>query len=133
MLTLWSMIQSLSGSPRLYWSSCGVPVLFRSLNLSPNSSTRLLELHLLFGCESASLSIGCWVGLPGDSYARFLSASTTSIINSVRDFMRDHGMGLHLGQSLVGHSLSLCSIFVPALLVRLDKFWVEGFVGGFVY
>ena len=32
-----------------------------------------------------------------------------------------HGMGLKLSWLLVGHSLSLCSIFVPVLLVDKTK------------
>lgn len=53
--------RSISGTfPRVQvswfcWPSCGVPVLFGSLNLSPNSSARLLHLHLPFGCESLHL------------------------------------------------------------------------------
>lgn len=31
-----------------------------------------------------------------------------------------HGIGLKLGQLLVGHSLCLCSIFVPAFLDRTN-------------
>jgi hypothetical protein len=38
----------------------------------------------------------------------------------------DHGTVFKLGQLLVGHSFSLCSIFVPAFL----KFWFERFVVG---
>ncbi|KRY63611.1 hypothetical protein T4D_14450 [Trichinella pseudospiralis] len=34
-------------------------------------------------------------------------------------------MGLKLGQSLVGHSLSLCSIFVPAHLVGRTNFGLK--------
>jgi hypothetical protein len=38
-------------------------------------------------------------------------------------------MRLNFGQSLVGHSLNLCSIFILACTpCRQDKFWVEGFV-----
>lgn len=44
-----------------------------------------------------------------------------------------HGMGLRLGQSLVGHSPSLCSLFVPVFLVGrrstnfgLQFVWVVG-------
>ena len=40
-----------------------------------------------------------------------------------------HGMGLNLEHSLFGHSLRLCSIFVPTSC-RQDTFWVEGFLGG---
>lgn len=34
----------------LRWSSCGVPIPSRSLNSSPNSSTRLPKLHLMSDC-----------------------------------------------------------------------------------
>ena len=37
--------------------------------------------------------------------------------------------GSQVGQSLVGHSLSLCSIFVPALLVGRTNFESKVFVG----
>ena len=37
--------------------------------------------------------------------------------------MLAHGMGIKLGQLLVGHSLSLCSIFVPAFLLDRANFW----------
>jgi hypothetical protein len=43
-----------------------------------------------------------------------------------------HGMGLKLGQLLVGHSLSLCSIPLACISCSQDKFWVESFVGGLV-
>ena len=32
------------------WSSCGVPIPFRTFNPSPNSSVRISELHPIFGC-----------------------------------------------------------------------------------
>jgi hypothetical protein len=40
-----------------------------------------------------------------------------------------HGMGLRLGQSLVGHLLSLCSLFVPELfgVVKFCR-WVFVFI-----
>lgn len=41
-------------------------------------------------------------------------------------------MCLNLGQSLLGCSPILCSIFVPPHLVGKGHFWVEGFVGGFM-
>ena len=39
-------------------------------------------------------------------------------------------MGLKLDQSLTGHSLSLCSIFIPVHLVGRTHLRFEGFVGG---
>ena len=41
-------------------------------------------------------------------------------------------MGLKLGQLLVGHSLSLCSIPCACISCRQDKFWVKSFVDGYV-
>lgn len=38
-----------------------------------------------------------------------------SINNSVRDWVPTHWMNPKLDQSLLGHSLSLCSIFVPVI------------------
>jgi hypothetical protein len=40
-------------------------------------------------------------------------------------------MGLNLGQSLVGHSHSLCSIFVPEHLVGKSHFVLKVFGVGF--
>ena len=42
-----------------------------------------------------------------------------------------HGMGLKLGQSLVGPSLNLFH-FYPNTSCRQEKLWVEGIVAGFV-
>ena len=39
--------------------------------------------------------------------------------------MLAHGMGLKLGQLLVGHSLSLCFIPRACIFYRQDKFCVE--------
>jgi hypothetical protein len=36
-----------------------------------------------------------------------------------------HGICLKLGQSLVGHSLNLCFIFITACLVGRTNFWVK--------
>lgn len=60
------------------WSSCGSHVLFGSLNPSPNSSTRLTELHLMFGCGSPHLlGSGARWSFSEDSYGRLLSSSIT--------------------------------------------------------
>lgn len=86
------------------------------LNPSHNSSTRLIKLTLMFECESMHLFPwpAGW-NLSEDSYARFLYASiTVSFI--VSEFLT-HGMDHELSHSFVVHSLSLCNIFIPALLV----------------
>ena len=72
---------SLSGSPqesRLVGSIGLLQSLSGSLNTSPNSSARLLELCLMFGCESLHLfqSAAGW-SLSEDSYARLLFVSIT--------------------------------------------------------
>jgi hypothetical protein len=83
MFILWLMAQFLEPQ-RIqvswhYWSSRGVPVLFRTLSpSSPNSSTRFTELYLMFGYGSLHLfplAAGWYLSV--DSYARFLSASIT--------------------------------------------------------
>jgi len=45
-----------------------------------------------------------------------------SIINSVRDLVFAHGVGLKLDQLLIGHSLRLCSTSCPCISCRQDKF-----------
>ena len=74
------------------------------------------NLHPLFGCGWLCLS------------------ELASLWNLSKDnmFLKTHGMGLKLGQLLVGHSLGLCSIFVPSFLIDRTNF-VESFVGGLVY
>ena len=61
----------------LCWSSYGVPVLFSSLNHSPNFSLKLLELHLMFRSESLQLFplTASW-NLSNNSCAMFLSLQT---------------------------------------------------------
>ena len=39
-----------------------------------------------------------------------------------------HGIGLKLGQALVGYLLYFC----PGITCRHDKFWIEGFVDGLI-
>ena len=73
-----SVFRSPEESRLINWIFLWSPVLFGSLILSPNSSVGLLQLHLLFGCESLHLfplAVG-W-SLSEDSYARFLSGSIT--------------------------------------------------------
>jgi hypothetical protein len=49
-----------------------------------------------------------------------------SIINSVWGLLAlSHEMGLEVGQSLVGHSLNLCSIFIPVHLVGRTNFGLQ--------
>jgi hypothetical protein len=100
------------------WSSCGDPIPLRFLNPSPNSSIRFPEVHLMFDYESLHLfqSIAGW-SLSEDSYARVLYASITQYYRQCLGLVLVHGMDLKLGQSLVGHSLNLCSILISVLLV----------------
>jgi hypothetical protein len=70
----------------------------------------------MFGCGSLYLfPLAAGWSPSEDSYTRILSASiTVSLV--VSGIVFAHGMGLNLGLSLVGHSLCLCSIFVPEYL-----------------
>jgi hypothetical protein len=80
MYALWLAVQSL-GAPKgpgylILLVFCGVPVLFLSLNPSPNSSIRLPKLHLMFGCESLYLfPLAAGWSLSNGSYAGLLSGS----------------------------------------------------------
>jgi hypothetical protein len=56
------------------------------------------------------------------SEAKYLIKNEKKIVSEVGCL---HEVGLKLGQSLVGHSLDLCSIFIPALLVARTNFWLE--------
>jgi hypothetical protein len=47
--------------------------------------------------------------------------------------MLDNGMGLKLGQLLVGHSLSLYSFLHAYISFRQDKFGIESVVGGLIF
>jgi hypothetical protein len=62
------------------------------LNSIPYYSTRIYEICLMFSCGSLYMFLsaaGCV--LSGDSYARFLSANSQSIINSVRSWFSNMG------------------------------------------
>jgi hypothetical protein len=74
--SLWEPLRALFSW--FCWSSCGVPIFFKSLSPSPNSFTRLPELQLMFGCGSLHLfcSAAVW-SLSEDCYPRFLSNSKT--------------------------------------------------------
>lgn len=56
------------------WSSCGVTISFRSLNLSPNFSTRPPKLFLMCGCGSLHLfPLAAGRSLSEEGYARLRS------------------------------------------------------------
>ena len=64
------------------------------------------------------------LGEASHSYARLLSVSiTVSLIVSV--LVLAHEMALKLDQSVVGHSISLCYIFVSVLLVGRINFGLK--------
>lgn len=130
MYAFWLVVQSLWVPwAQVSWlcrSSCGVLDPSSSLNTSPLSSTRLLELCLMFGCESLHLfpSAARW-SLSGDSCLQ----AKQSIINSVgADSPPWHGsqvgpvIGWPFPQSLL-HPY-------PWASCRQGEFWVEGFMGG---
>jgi hypothetical protein len=69
------------------WFSSGVPISFRFLSLSPNSSTRLSELGLMLGCWSLHLlQSAAGRSLAKDTYARAVSASITEFKWNYLDF-----------------------------------------------
>jgi hypothetical protein len=79
---LWLLAQSLtvfSGAQvsSLCWSSCGVPIPFSALNLSPNSSTSPTSIH----CLAVSLCI-CFSQLLG------IVSQRTAILNSCLQYNR---------------------------------------------
>jgi hypothetical protein len=94
-----------------------------------------LEAHTVGpvpGAETTSFCPHQSHARPADnSYARLLSASIANIINSARVAL-SHGMGLKLGQLMVGHSLSFCSIFIPAHLVGRTNCGSKGFIARLV-
>lgn len=133
----WSLVGALmsagSPGPRLVGSIGFLVTLLKPLGpsvlpvtLPQGSLYSLYSLHCpVFGCEAQWLfgSAAGW-SLSEDSYARLLSASkAVSLLMS--GLALSHGGGLRLVQGLVGHSLHLCFIFIPAHLVRKGKFWVE--------
>jgi hypothetical protein len=60
----------------LCWSSCGVPISCEFLSPSRNSSTRLPELHLTFGCGSLHL----FQSAPGGTLSEDSNAGLLSVI-----------------------------------------------------
>jgi hypothetical protein len=117
---------SVSGSPQgsKLVGSVGLPV--ESLSSSgpsvlPQSLPQDSELYLMFGCGSLNLFLLAieW-SLSEDSYARLLSASiTVSLIGpEIGSCPWD---GSQFGP-VVGHSLPLCSISVPAHSVGRTHF-----------
>ena len=71
---------------------------------------------------SVSVSIKFWVDPVKDCYAGILSASKTEYHSCCHGLVLGHGIGLNLGQSLVGHSLYLYSIFISAHFVGRTHF-----------
>jgi hypothetical protein len=107
--------------PQVRWlcrSSCGVLHPSSLLTSIPHSSTRLPELRLMLGCGPVHLppSTAAW-RLSGDNYARLLSTSRVKYHQECQGLALSQGVGLQVEQSLVGCSLSLCSVFIPAHLV----------------
>ena len=62
----------------------------------------------------------------------FLSASITDYHYQCQELAFAHWVGLKLGQLLVGHSLSLCSIPHACISGRQNRFGMENFVDGLV-
>jgi hypothetical protein len=101
------------------WSSCGVPVLFRSYNLSPK----------LFHKTSWTPS-NVWLWISTFFFHWVLGGDFLSVVvlgsfckhNTVSFIVSGIGSchGLNMGKSLVGHSSCLCSIFVPQKSCRHD-------------
>ena len=76
---------------------------------------------------SASVSICCWMRL-ATRQVMLTSClqALQSIIDSVRDSLAlSSEVGLELGQSLIGYSLNLCSIFTLVPLVGMTKFGLK--------
>jgi hypothetical protein len=92
------------------WSSCGIPIIFRAFNFSPNSSIRVHDFCPLF-CSGYLYIFQPATGwnIWQDSYARLLSASIPEY--------QCQRLVLKLAWLLFSHPLSLCSIFVPVFLV----------------
>jgi len=129
-ISLWEPTR-LQGS-WVCWSSCEVSILSGTLNPSLNSSTRLIELHLMFSCGSLPLlqSTAGW-SHSEDRYGRFLSASRTSIINSVREwFLPTRWVRSWANHCLVIPSVSALSF--PSPLLGRTNFGLKGFVCGLV-
>jgi hypothetical protein len=99
-----------------YCSSYGVATPFSSFSPSSNSP---------IGAPTFAqwLAVGICICL-SQLLAQYI------ISNSTRDIVPDSKMGLKMSLPLVGHSFSLCSIFVPAFLLEQEKFWFKSFVGG---
>jgi hypothetical protein len=89
-----------------------------SINPSPNSSTRLAKLLLMFGCGSLNLFIlAARSSLSDDSYATLPSANITECIHSVRDWC------LPMGSVLiwVRHWLAISLLSVVSLSLNFLK------------
>lgn len=125
---LWWVVQPL-GPPRVQASwllfSCGVSIPFGFLNPSLNSSIKLPELNIMFGCRSLHLFLSAikW-SLSEDSYVRLMPVRITVAL-IVSGLIIARGMALNLDQSVVGHSLILCDIFVPAFPVGRINFGLK--------
>lgn len=129
-----SISESLQGSRII--DSVGLPletlVLYAALSLSPNSTTRLPKLHLVFGYGSFHLFYSAAeFSLSADSYDKLLTASITDYHSQYPRLFCVQRIGLNLGQSLLGHSFFPCSLSLYILYV--GNILCQGFCKWFTF
>ena len=85
---------------------------FLVVSLTPLAPTLFPPVCLMFGCGSLHLfSSAARLILFDDNYTK-VSACKNRMSLAYQWWAPSHGMGLKLDQSLLGHSLSFCSIFI---------------------
>lgn len=126
MLAFWLLVQSLwvhmCPVSWFFRFICGVLDFSGSFNPSSSSSIRLPKLYLMFVCGSLHL-------FPAAGWRSIMLGSCLQVSQNIicpgLDFSLSHVMVLKLGHSLIGHSLNLCSIFIPAYLVGSTNFGLK--------
>ena len=74
----------------------------------------------LQACSSQSVRL--WLSLSGDIHIRHLSASTSWRQQLCLGLVPEYGIDTQVGQSLDGHSFSLCPTLFPSISFRQEQF-----------
>jgi len=105
-------------------SSCDVLDSSSFFNFILNSSIRFCEFCLMFACGPLH-QFPSSAGWPQGAVMLGSVCKHSAEYQHCQDLALSHGMNLNLGQSLVGHSFNLCSLFYLMHLVVWKNFELE--------